>query len=216
MASIEVLNPELSSLSVNYSRDEDYLDSIDPDINLLEHYSSSCKYYMAADFRSFIKDRSLSLSILHCNIRSVASNMAQPSVLLSELHFNFSIIGLTETWLTEETLHLYSISSYNTYALCRPNHRGGGVSIYVKDTWPVQPRDDLNINEVYCECVFIELPNAKSLGIPSASDNIIIGTLYRPPGSDFEVFLEILQILRWKKIIMKRNLCISWVILICI
>ena len=52
------------------------------------------------------------------------------SYLLS-LDIQFSIIGLTETWLKEETLGLYELPEYKSIHLTRPSRKGGGVSLYI-------------------------------------------------------------------------------------
>ena len=59
------------------------------------------------------------------------------------------------------------------------NRRGGGVAIYVKNTYPFILRNDLIPNNL--EAICIELT-------PQKSRPLLILTWYRPPDSNTEVF----------------------------
>ena len=57
----------------------------------------------------------------------------------------FSIIGITETWLNEQNSNCYGLTNYRSVNAFRHVKRGGGVSIYVRDGINFVVRDDLNL-----------------------------------------------------------------------
>ena len=49
---------------------------------------------------------------MHLNIRGIPKNTDKLNNYLLSLDIKFSIIGLTKTWLKEETLELYELPKY--------------------------------------------------------------------------------------------------------
>ena len=86
----------VSSLILNSS-----LANLDPDPNL--PIQSNFKYYTTDEFHNSTEIRNCSttfnhqFSVMHSNIRSLSANFDSLNELLSELNYNFSLIGLTET-----------------------------------------------------------------------------------------------------------------------
>ena len=66
------------------------------------------------------------LSLLHCNIRSLPAHYVELEPYLEILNINFSVIGLSETWLTDSNHDLYSLSGYNYVENHRSEKAGGG------------------------------------------------------------------------------------------
>ena len=100
------------------------------------------------------------------------------------LKFNFSVIALTETWLTNENCSLYGISNYNSHHIVRENRRGGGVSIFVNPLLSFKTRPDIEKCDDNIECAFIEI-----LQNPlNSACNPLIGAVYRPPNSNADQF----------------------------
>ena len=85
----------------------------------------------------------------YANIRSIAKNLDQLPLLLNECNNNradFDVIALSETWITEEQLKLYSLNGYNSFIQPRMDgRRSGGVVMYVKDYLKVEKIDSLQI-----------------------------------------------------------------------
>ena len=54
------------------------------------------------------------LSLMHLNVRSIPKNIDKLNNYLLLLDIQFSIIGLTETWLKKETSELYEHSEYKS------------------------------------------------------------------------------------------------------
>ena len=72
------------------------------DVDLHMPYDKNFNYYTAHDFhinQDVIEcyDGSNSFSVLNCNIRSLSANFDNLVNMLSELHYPFSLIGLSET-----------------------------------------------------------------------------------------------------------------------
>ena len=99
---------------------------------------------------------------------------------------SFSVIGLTETWLSSHTNLPYSIDGYDLLVNNRSNKTGGGVALYISHSFDFVIREDLNILNDTIESLFVEI------SIPYFK-NIIIGVVYRPPNTSFTEFLTQLE-----------------------
>ena len=129
------------------------------------------------------------LNFLHLNIRSANKNFEQLSLFLDNIKADCFVIGLTETWFTDNPHTMYSLSSHNLIFNNRVNRRGGGVAMYVPTHLHYIILDELNTMNQTMESVFIEI-------ISSKRNNFVVGTIYRPPSSDHNAFLlEIQQLL---------------------
>ena len=111
-------------------------------------------------------------------------------MLLARFKFSCSVIGLTETWFSDQTPAIFSLANYNLVVNNRSNQLGGGVGMYILRQHDYVIRSELNYMNPDIETIFVEIivPNNK---------NIIVGTIYRPPRSNHNEFLnymnEILQ-----------------------
>ena len=50
---------------------------------------------------------------------------------LENLQFNFSVIGISETWLNDYNCDLYNINGYDFVEAHRSGRSGGGVGIFL-------------------------------------------------------------------------------------
>lgn len=138
------------------------------------------------------------------NIRELPSHHDLLIANLEAIEHKFSVIVLTETWLTESNYHLYEIEDYNSFHCIRDSkHRrpGGGVSIYVHHSLKVKTREDLKFNCKYtiAESNFIEIEQING-------KNIIIGGIYkRRSGTNNEVETFVNQIERSIDIVNKEK-----------
>lgn len=119
----------------------------------------------------------MGLSLAHINIRSLSRHFADlKDIIVQE---NFDIIGLTETWLSdndfEDELH---IEGYKFIRRDRDT-RGGGVGVYLKSglDWELLNFHSLNSLEQLWVRISVR------------SKKIIIGILYRPPNSSIIDFI---------------------------
>ena len=67
-------------------------------------------------------------SLLYLNCRNLIGNFDKFKILTRNLRKSFSIIGVSETWLNDETSDLVNFSGYNFISNHRLNKVGGGVS----------------------------------------------------------------------------------------
>lgn len=147
-------------------------------------------YYSIHDFHSreeichsFSKN---SFSTFHCNIRSLAANYDNLITLLSELHYPFNVIGLSETKIkvNKDQISNTSIPSYDF--ISQPSlQNAGGVGFYVKNDIIYHTRDDLTSTTEDYESLWIEIDC-------KAHCNIVCAIVYRHPNSNLEKFSDYL------------------------
>ena len=167
---------------------------IDPDIqfyNDLHHPSRNVsQYYLEDAFNTAVsKANSLHhLSIFHVNIRSLSNKFIDLDCYLSSLNEFFSIIGITETWMSESNCRLYEFENYSHEFIYRTDKSGGGVSLFVRKEITYTKRPDLTFINNLIECVFIEVDKVMF----NTPKNLILGVVYRPPNTSSTDFLEVL------------------------
>ena len=156
----------------------------DPDANFYSEQNLfngySCHYYMEESFnervRLFTNKSSQCFSVFHVNLRSVNANLSHLEHYLQLLNFKFPVIGITETWLNDNTCDLFSLPTYSFIERHRQSKSGGGVGLFIKDGIKYQERLDLGIFTEACESLFIEIDKSEF----NSGKNIIIGVTYRP------------------------------------
>ena len=167
----------------------DELTDNDPDINFYNSMSHnrSCSYYLESSFNDMIRKSNgkNTFSICHSNIRCIKKNIAKLEVFLDLLDHEFTVLGLTETWLCEDDHDLYQPKGYNVIENHRDSRIGGGVALCIQDHLSVTKRPDVSVYCSYIESVFVEI-DKDQLG---SDKNIVIGTIYRPPGHDLDTFI---------------------------
>ena len=142
----------------------------------------SSKYVTDKQFKDIVGSLSDdTLSLLHLNIRSINKHFDELKLLLDNNKPNFPLVGLTETWLTSDSKHLFTLNDYDFIDNNRLNRTGGGVALYVPHCFDYTVCDELNIMNRYIESLFIEI------SVPQ-SKNIIIGIIYRPPNTNLNEF----------------------------
>lgn len=143
---------------------------------------SISKYVTENELNAFFKlSCNSSINILHINCRSIKKNYNSITNLLNMLEAPLSVIAVSETWLTESVHDVYSIPGYNFFAKSRTGKIGGGVGLYVSNNLDCKILSDLCHMNEHLECIFLE---CRQVGIPT----FIIGSVYRPPNSDLELF----------------------------
>ena len=104
--------------------------SCDPNDHFGQYPTS--KYYTVRQFtHQYPKIINNEFSLLHCNIRSMNSNFEQLHILLEDLQFSLSVIGLTETWFTDIPSSLYSLPGYELIFNNSIDRSGGGIALYI-------------------------------------------------------------------------------------
>ena len=144
----------------------------------------SSQYLTENQLKNTIKDFTLdTFSLFHLNIRSINKHFEELQLLLDNpSNQSFSIIGLTETWLSHESNQPFALNGYDFVVNNRQNRIGGGVALYVSHNYDYVIRDEINSMNDIVESLFIEI------SIPG-NKNIIIGIIYRPPSSNLNDFI---------------------------
>ena len=166
------------------------LDDLDPDTNFYNDVAyksvSLCKYYLEDCFKKkmFNVIDSKSLSICHVNIRSLQCNFYALKNYFAGLEFEFTLLGVTETWINDMNCDYFSMPAYHFIENHRSDRSGGGVGIFLRRNCDFCIRDDLVVFNNLFESVFIEIPN----NMFNTGNNIIVDVIYRPPGTDMDMF----------------------------
>ena len=148
-------------------------------------------YYTPDEFNNFvsstysIENITNKLSCCHINSRSLCRNFNNLSLFLSTLSMQPSIIGISETWLNDDSPQpLCNLDNYEFINKNRKNKRGGGVDLFIRSDIRYKRRPDLKVNNVSIESVLIEIQNYNSI--------ILFGVIYRPPGQQTDDFFHLL------------------------
>ena len=152
----------------------------DPDLNFFSGVNE-CVNYDAG--RRFAQDRD-NFCILHHNVRSFQRNYDELSALLDSSNLKPQVLVLSETWFTE--LSVVKLQCFRDYHSYRVNRRGGGLSIYVRESLKSSLISDMcSVQEEIEVCTM-------KIQVNSTTDYIIVG-IYRPPDkAELPDFLAIL------------------------
>ena len=159
--------------------------SLDPDANLIN--SPPATQYMVEDeFNNLSNVNCLDSSFLlmQINIRSLIGKFDKFKSMLAQIHQQFSVISVVETWLKDETTEFVNISGYKFVSNHRKNKIGGGTGLHIQDGLEYKLNSDCIISDPETmESLFVEIqiPNGK---------NIIVETIYHPPNQNVEAFLD--------------------------
>ena len=156
-----------------------------PDIDISEDGdipTVPCMYRTPTQFISDTKNyNSGFFSILNINIRSCRRNFTSLISFLSSLFCTFSLIVMTESWLTEDSDCGFDIDGYSQLNLYRSRH-GGGLKVYYNSDFLVKVIDDCTFINVFMEILtFMLIGN---------NFKYIICAIYRPPSRDPIGFME--------------------------
>ena len=183
---ININNPLDSIIDPDHI-DYSVLGSIDPDTNfLLGNDTSLCHYFTELEFNQcFPSDDKFSL--FNLNIRSLPKNIEKVQHFLEGLHYKFTILSFTETWLAEYNSSLHNFIGYShVYKLRDKNRRGGGVSMFIDSRINYQDRNDINIDIEYVDTLAIEIPKEEL----NTNHNTVIISIYRPPSIQQNLFTD--------------------------
>ena len=164
---------------------------IDADSNHFNMFSHINDYYDVQNLNKCLPaSQSVNLqSILHLNINNLVTKFDVFYTNLQLIDHKFSIIAFTETATNSETENWVDIPGYSKIIKNRViNMKGGGVAMYfnndLKISWKV--RQDLSLKDSReMESLFVQIKQS-NLSVKE----IIVGVIYRPPNTDFDVFYD--------------------------
>jgi len=165
----------------------------DPDIHYFSDSPfvtnmSPSNYYTEQTFTEKCKQLSINdkdFSLIHLNIRSLPKHLGHLETYLQNATHNFSVIGLSETWLNDMNVDLYKVDGYHHENNYRMHKVGGGVALCIKIGIEFAKREDLTVSNTLLESLFIEIPRSEF----NAKKDILIGVMYRPPNTIINEFL---------------------------
>lgn len=170
-----ILKQAESSEGCDYDQDE-----LDPESNLFPNINDICNYYTDTEFTKI--ETAGSFSLIHLNCRSLYSNFSSIYDYLNTLQNKFTVIAMSETWLTEEKGVEFHFEGYDFFYVNRTNRRGGGVALYVSSDLKCKTIESMtNATEDLMECLTIEIEMKKQR-------NIVVTCIYRTPGSSITTF----------------------------
>ena len=123
------------------------------------------------------------LNVIQINCRGIKSKLDDLDELLFQTN-EPDIVLLSETWLKDGEERFIDIKNYKYEGVVRKHKKGGGVGILINNKIKYRVRTDLNVNnqDNSFEHFFIEVKGTRY--------NIIAGSIYRPPNTDIEKFIE--------------------------
>ena len=131
--------PELSNSLSSY---------LNPDSNFLAGLPSS-SYLTEEDINSRVAPLSnkINCSVMHLNARSLLKNLDQLNLMLGSFKKSFSVIGFSETWLTDCTVELVNITGYNFISNHRKSKTGGGVGFYLHNDFQYKLLNECKLSD---------------------------------------------------------------------
>ncbi|XP_057295684.1 uncharacterized protein LOC130624132 [Hydractinia symbiolongicarpus] len=148
-----------------------------------ENDNTNCKYYDSVEFVSQNFNSSY-FSLFHLNISSLSKHFNDLTYLLSDLNFNFSAIGITETGFQSKSPSLNCNLNGYTFIHTPSESIKGGALLYISDKLSCSSRPDLDqlcYISHQLESVFVEVIHPKG-------KNYIIGCIYKHPHMDLHDF----------------------------
>ena len=99
--------------------------------------SPSSEYLTLNQFNNVVKEYDHTIfSLIHLNIRSINKHFEELRLLLDDpIRKKFSIIGLTETWLSNDLSLPFALDGYDFVVNNRQIRAGGGVALYVSQKY---------------------------------------------------------------------------------
>ena len=165
--------------------------SVEHDLSNLLHSKNSCQYSDITDgvLEKMSFDASTIINILHINIHSFHKNSDSLILLLKDLldrGIVVHVIGICESFLTEQSKCLANLENYQGYHKCRNMRLGGGVSLYLHDSVSFVK---------FLDSLFVEDFESIALEIKYKGNAMVVSEFYRPPNGNDNLFMNNLSLL---------------------
>ncbi len=121
-------------------------------------------------------DQKYKYSAIHINIRSLPAKHDQLKTLVADFidhGLSIDFIMICETFLKDMNTTMFPIPGYQFISNNRIHGKGGGVALYIKDTFHLHVRSDLTVNHgTEFESIFVEVELDNN-------NKLLIGEIYR-------------------------------------
>ncbi len=96
----------------------------------------------------------------------------------------FSVIAISEVWLSEDQVNLYQLEGYDNYCQIRTEWKGGGVRLFIKKSLEHHIVENMTMSLNEMECLTVEVcVNGQSVNITC---------VYRVPSTRMKTFNDIM------------------------
>ena len=112
----------------------------------------------------------------------MSRNLDKLKLQLDSLKHKFSILAISENWLTSINKDLYHVKGDEI----REHRAGDGVSLFVSNDNRFEVRSEIKLNLYDINTLFIEI----SKNSIKSDKNVIVGICYRPPQVCAEKFIK--------------------------
>ena len=166
----------------------DHSESVNVDLDvtfLTQNMHSTCEYYNDLLFNENFH-RHDNFSLFHVNIQSLPRNFDHLKIHLNELKHSFTIIAISENWLTNINREIYHLKGYSHKNTIREQKSGGGVSLFIKNDINFEVRNNIYINLPDVDSLFIEIPKEEL----HSNKNIFVRVCHRQPQVYIRKFTE--------------------------
>uniref|UniRef100_A0A670J7Z7 Reverse transcriptase domain-containing protein n=1 Tax=Podarcis muralis TaxID=64176 RepID=A0A670J7Z7_PODMU len=124
------------------------------------------------------------LQCLYTNAQSMGNKQDELELLVQQTKYD--IIGITETWWDKSHDWNVIMEGYNLFQRNRPDKKGGGVALYVRDVYTCEEIQDLE-PQSQSESIWVKIKGEKN------NSDLIVGVYYRSPSQTEDIddaFLE--------------------------
>ncbi len=149
----------------------------------------SCKFYSVDDLNRHFSTDTSSISLMHVNIRSLSKNFGSLITLVNSIELDFDFIALSEIGRLNVENRASSIENeYNhQFKYEKPKSAKGGVGLIARNDIDLSSREDLKITVAKNSNINLEIENIwYEVRYPGRKQSVIIGVIYRHPGSNVE------------------------------
>ena len=155
--------------------------------NILE----SCASVTSKEVASLLSESKNDFNVYFYNINGNKSNFDTTASELIKFNKKFSVIGFAETNIDSEHKNLYQLDQYNSFYSDKVHgkSKGTGLGLYVHNSFNANVNQDASTTLPCLEAYILKLTKGK--------ESVNVGTIYRPPNSNFADFLvELKKVLK--------------------
>ena len=150
---------------------------------MTDNNSTQSTYYNPNTLSSCLADHTMLFNVIHINIRSCNKNFDEFIMFLNQTGLQYSVIVLTETWLTEDS-SWQEVLGFKSYHSIRRGKAGGGVTILVNDSCRSTKIDQMSINSPRAEIL--------TIGVETRNESFTVFGVHRLRLSSVSSFGDIL------------------------